>query len=285
MNKELAEIFPEIKDLAVPATVTQMLAHMPEHEKMLSVIQESLPEIARASSMFYKTQSQFMDNMLTVSHPTPLRNMRQILAEMNKTREAIKELHIKSLKKNIELEIKEQELLRESDPLRRKMIQVEIFELMSGIESSSGYLSGAIRKLTNYTEQYQAIKSTHNVDSWTEEDFEKDEEKYHIMKAFQQGLCAARSRGGAIDEGNLIYFEQIGVNGAAAQKCVTMYLIEEGKIIQTGGEPSHGMYLKFLQDMAEKFEGSSKAYAKTKGMTGTMATVALLKTGDVRLIK
>jgi hypothetical protein len=70
-------------------SIKSIVSYMPEHHEMISKIQESLPEIQRASSMFFKTQSQFMDNMLTVSHPTPIRNLRQILAEMRKARDAL----------------------------------------------------------------------------------------------------------------------------------------------------------------------------------------------------
>jgi len=257
---------------------------MPEHEKMLTLIQDNMPEVARATSLFYKTQSQFMDNMLTVSHPTPLRNMRQILAEMNKTRDAIKELHIKTLKKNVELEMKERDLASEEDPLKRKMIQVEIFEIMMNQESSAGYLSGAIRKLANHTADYKAIEQAHGVQNFSEGDFEREEEKYHVMKAFEQGLCAARSRSGSIDEGNMIYFTQIGINGAVAQNFVTRYLISEGKMIHEGKEPTHGMYLDFLNAAAEHFKGCSKAFAVRKGQGDTMSSAALLETGDMRLL-
>lgn len=285
MSKEIAEVFPEITSLALNESVNQMLSHMPEHKQMLEIVQENLPEVLRGTSLFYKTQSQFMDNMLTVSHPTPLRNARQILAEMNKTREAIKEALLNSKKKEIELKMKQRDLKSEQDELKQELLQIEIIEIMSKIESSNGYISGAIRKLTNYTEQYKAILKKHNLENFTESQFEEEEEKYHIMKAFEQGITAARSRGGLIDEGNMIYLTQIGINGAGAQREVTEYLILENNLLKEGKEPTHKMFIMFLERMANKYKGSAKKYAEYKGMAGTVTEHALLTQGDTRLLQ
>lgn len=285
MSKDIMEVFPEITSLELHKSFNHLVEHLPEHKEMLAAIQASLPEVHRATSLFCKTQSQFMDNMLTVSHPTPLRNLRQFLAEMNKTREAIKEAHFKTLKKEVELKMKQRDLENEQDELKREMIQIEIFEIMSGIETTNGYLSGAIRKLANATAQYNAIMEKHGVTDFSEIDFEKEEEKYHIMKAFEQGTMAARTRGGVIDEGNMIYLTQIGINGAVAQKDVYEYLALESKLLSEQKEPTHRMFLMFLENMAAKYQGCAHKYAEHKGMTGTSTESAALKQGDTRLLQ
>lgn len=275
MSKDLDIVQPST-DLILNKTVNQLIIDQPEHGKMLSIIEENLPEIKRGSNLFFKTQSQFMDNMLTVSHLTPLRNARQILAEMNKTTEAVKEFHFKVKKSEINIKMKERDLIQEQDHLKRDLLELEIMELMSQLETSKGYLSGAIRKLTNYSEQYVAILKAHGKENFTEEDFEKEEEEYHIKKAFEQGITAARSRGGIIDEGNLIYFNQIGINGAAAQKDVIDYLNAENNLFKDNKEPTHAMFLLFLDAVYKKYSGSAKKLAEFKGMLGTVSKDALL---------
>jgi phosphopantetheinyl transferase (holo-ACP synthase) len=284
MNKDLKLVVPETTALALSQESKNLLAHMPEHNEMLSIIEERLPEIQRVTSLFGKTQSQFMDNMLTVSHLTPLRNLRQILAEMNKTREAVKELHIKTLKQKNQLKIKERELAVEQDELKKELLQIEAFEIMTQLDSCTVALSGAIRKLTNYTTQYDSICEKHGIKDFTEEDFEKEEEKYHIMKAFDQAITAARSRNGIVDEGNMIYFSQIGINGAAAQTYIFQFLNEEASLIKQNKEPSHSMLLKFLENMANHFSGSAAQLAEYKGIKNLINKNALLKAGDTRLL-
>lgn len=267
------------KDCAIlesPKLIQDLVVKMPEYAGMLSIINSNLPEIQKGKENFNKTQSQFMDNMLTVSHPTPLRNARQILAEMNKSELALKEAYISVYKKEVEIEIKKRDLEKEEDDLKQKLIQLDILDLHTKLEATKSSIGGAIRKLTNYSEQYTAILDKHGLKEFTEEDFEKEEEKYHIMKAFDQGITAARSRGGVIDEGNMIYFTQIGINGGSAQKSVFDYLSREGRILKEGQDPSHEMYLSFLSEMADKYKNSSIVYANKKGMSEPVTKAALI---------
>lgn len=266
------------------STINSIIEYAPEHNQMLQVIKENLPEIQRATSLFGKGQSQFMDNMLTVSHTTPVRNLRQILAEIEKSKMALKESYFKNAKKDVEIKIKQRQLELEKDDLQKELLEIEISEMYSQKENSQIYISGAIRAITNYIEQYNSILASIGVSDFNEVDFEKEEEKYHIQKAFEQGVTAARSRQGVVDEGNMIYFTQIGINGACAQQDVFRYLGEEGRLLSEGQEPSHQMFLDFLNSMSEKYSGCSTQYAKAKGMTGKISEIASLSKGDTRLL-
>ncbi len=256
--------------------VKTLIDDMPEHGAMIERVNESMEAVQESTSLFFKAQSQFMDNMLTVSHPTPLRNIRQILAHMQRTHEAIRDLHIKIMRTEANLKLKIRDMESESDELKRDVIRVDIAELNLTMEASKGYLSGAIRQLTNYTEQYDAIRAHHNITKFTEEDFENEEERYHIMTAFTQAVNSARPRGGIVDEGNMIYFSQIGINGAHAQYEISRYLGEEAGLLKQGKAPTHKMFRMFIEEMAEHFAGCSKEYAQHKGMAGTCTKTALL---------
>lgn len=275
-NIKLAEQY-EVLDS--PKVVKDLVVSMPEYAGMLTVLSDSLPAIKASSENFHKTQSQFMDNMLTVSHPTPLRNVRQILAEINKTELALKEAYIKVYKKEIEIQIKRRELDAETDELKQKLIQLDMLELSTHLEATKSAVGGAIRRITHYTEQYNSILNKHNLHNFTEEDFENEEEKYHIMKAFDQGVTAARTRPDAsIDEGNMIYLTQIGINGAHAQLRVTEYLQAEKQLLAQGKAPTHGAYLSFLDRCAQEFAGCSKQFAEVKGLS--LSKVAMLGVKD-----
>lgn len=232
---------------------------------LIEIINQSLPEITRATNLFQKSQSHTMDNMLTVSHVTPIRNLRQILAEIKKIRLALGEAHFSIQKNLVEIEEKQEEKLSAS-PLKQKRLEIEIDEIEYRNSCIKENMTGAIRKLANYSVQYSSIQNRFNLQNFTEQDFELEEEKYHIIKAFEQGLNAARSRGGTIDEGNQIYFSQIGINGTVAQREVIKFLEQECAVLQSGNEPTHEMQLTFLLSMADKFRGCINTYADWKGM-------------------
>lgn len=236
------------------------------YQGMLKEVSDYFPVITKATGNFNKTQSQFMNNMLTVSHPTVLRNARQILSEIERSRQALDEAYFKSLKDQNEIKRKEQSLLITIDPLEKELLEIELAELSHKFKISQGYIEGAIRKVAAYVAQYRNLLKSLGKDEFTEEDFERDEENYHIMKMFEQGLCAARSHYGVVDEGNQIYAHQIGLNGTAVQMEVTRYLKQEADMIEKGESPSHGMTIDWLRSMAEKYAGSAAEYAARKGM-------------------
>lgn len=250
---------------------------LPGHDKMLKYIETNLPEIGRASSLFRKTQSQFMDNVLTVSHLTPIRNLRQILAEIERSMQALREAYYGRKRTEIEIEKLQRKLAKESDDLEIKLLEIDIADKKSSLMMTSGYISGAVRKVTNYITQYNSIVESFGVQDFDEEDFEKEEEKYHIMKAFEQAICAARSRNGLIDEGNQIYFHQIGINGAVAQVEVLTFFEIEKSYFAKKLEPPYALIINFLTEMANKFKGCSSTVQQFKGMNDKITEAAIIK--------
>jgi len=237
-----------------------------KYEMMSDDIQKNYPVIEKAIKNFNKTQSQFMDNMLTVSHPTPLRNARQILAEVVKSKMALDEAYFNIKKKKVEIKRKRRTLEVSVDELDNELLEIEINELTSQCRTTTGYIEGAVRKVSAYINQYNNILKFFSKEEFTEEDFEKEEERYHIMTMFEQALCAARSHGGIIDEGNQIYAHQIGINGTMAQREVYLYLSMEGQFLTEGKEITHEMTINWLKEMADKYVGSAISYANKKGM-------------------
>jgi paraquat-inducible protein B len=236
-----------------------------EYDQMIVKIGDNYPEISRATGNFCKQQSRFMDDMLTVSHFTPIRNLRQILAEIQQTKLALGEAYFNIEKKRLDIKEKRKQVSFAQDTDTERL-QLEIRELEWQISNTMDYVKGAIRKMDNYIDQYNSILESHGLQEFTEEDFEAEEERYHIAKAFEQGLNAARSHAGFIDEGNQIYFSQIGINGTVAQVEVANYLNAEAAMLSKGIEPTHDMQLEFFDKMCKKFAGCSKKYAEFKGM-------------------
>jgi hypothetical protein len=213
--------------------------------------------------------------------------LRQILAEIRKTMDGLREAYFKNGENEIEADLLEEgqdhilrNNTRESFPIKHLQAKQNLLKaehLRANIESGKLYIAGAIRKITNYIEQYNSILESIGVESFDEIDFEAEEEKYHIMTAFGQALCAARARGGVIDEGNHIYFFQIGINGTAAQQDISAYLGMEGEKVAKNLHLSHRHILDFLKAMALKYVGCSTAYALHKGQTGQISKRATLR--------
>ena len=251
--------------------VIQKLSNSPlvkkEYKQMLTNINTSLPAIKQSSSNFYKSHSQFMGVMLDVTAITPIRSVKHTLAELDKTRMALEEAQLKMMKKDIELRQKEKKLNdgEYKDELERELLETEILEVKVNMNNIQNSVSGAIRKMSFFTNQYKSILKKLGKDDITEEEYEKEESRYHVMTCMKQALNAARARGGVIDEGNLIYLFDMGINSAQAQAEIYAYLDMENKLMKEGKAPTHEMTMVWLEACADKFSGESVKFAERRG--------------------
>ena len=238
-----------------------------EYKVMLDNINKTLPAIKQSSSNFYKSHSQFMGVMLDVTAITPIRSVKHTLAEIDKTRMALEEAHLKMMKKDIELRQKEKQLADNDfkDSLGKELIETEILEIKVNMNNIQNSISGAIRKMNFFTNQYKSILKKLGKDDITEEEYEKEESRYHVMTCMKQALNAARARGGVIDEGNLIYLFDMGINSAQAQAEIYAYLKMENKLMDEGKAPTHEMTMQWLEACADKFSGDANKFAERRG--------------------
>jgi hypothetical protein len=238
-----------------------------EYKAMLNNITSSLPAIKQSSSNFYKSHSQFMGVMLDVTAITPIRSVKHTLAELDKTRMALEEAHLKMRKKDIELREKEHKLKTdlEMTEFEKELLETEILEIQVNMNNIQNSITGAIRKMNFFTNQYKSILKKLGKKDITEEEYEKEESNYHVMTCMKQGLNAARARGGVIDEGNLIYLFDMGINSAQAQAEIYSYLKMENDMMAQGKAPTHEMTMQWLEACAAKFSKDAEAFAERRG--------------------
>jgi len=238
-----------------------------EYKAMLDNIHTTLPAIKQSSSNFYKSHSQFMGVMLDVTAITPIRSVKHTLAEIDKTRMALEEAHLKMRKKDIELREKEHKLKTDLDmtEFEKELLETEILEIQVNMNNIQNSISGAIRKMNFFTNQYKSILKKLGKEDITEEEYEKEEANYHVMTCMKQALNAARARGGVIDEGNLIYLFDMGINSAQAQAEIYAYLKMENKMMDEGKAPTHEMTMQWLEACAAKFSSDANKFAERRG--------------------
>lgn len=250
-------------------TVTELFNNLPvikaEYQLMLKNINEKAPEIAQATSNFHKSHSQFMGVTLDVTAITPVRSVKHTLAEIDRTRSALQDAYIGMRKTENKIKQLERKLEGEEDDLKRELLEIKILEEKSHLLGVQNHVQGAIRKLNFFTNQYASLMKKLGKDSLTEEDYELEEAKYHIMTCMKQALTAARSRSGVIDEGNLIYLFDLGLPVAAAQAEVFAYLSWEADMMGQGKTPTHADTVRWLEKCAEKWAHCPAEFAKNRG--------------------
>ena len=254
-------------ELVIKNIQTSLSEVKPEYKTMLKNIDKNMPMVQQACSNFHKSHSQFMGVTLDVTAITPIRSIKHTLAEVDKTKNALQEAQIRMQKKSVELKMKQRELLECQDDLQREMLEVEILEIQTHSVNAQNSVQGAIRKLNFFINQYNSLLKHLGVDEITEEMYEREENRYHIMTAMKQALTSARPRGGIIDEGNMIYIFDLGISGAQAQAEVFAYLNTENELMKEGKAPTHEMTMRWLEACADKWEKDPEIFANRRGFT------------------
>jgi hypothetical protein len=212
-----------------------------------------------------------MQIMLDVTQITPIRSIKHSLAEIEHTRQAIQENYFKLRKEKIKEEKKQKEyenaVIENKDPLDIELLNIELQEIKAAREEVQNYVEGAIRKINFFANQHKLLLEKVGKQTITEEDYEREECRYHIMTCMKQALHAARTRSGIIDEGNHIYLFDLGINGAHAQAEVFAYLKLEQEVIDSGRFPTHEMTMRWLEACADLWQDCPNKYAARRGVT------------------
>lgn len=257
-------------DLILSNMQSALVVKKPEYNLMLKNIQDRLPAVQQDTSNFHKSHSQFMQVTLDVTAITPIRSIKHTLAEIDRTRSALQEAYINMRKKQVELKKKKDALENPKEPLDafdKELLEIEILELEGHLEGTQNHVNGALRKMNFMVNQHKQLLEKVGKNEITEEDYEKEEARYHIMTCMKQALNAARSRNGMIDEGNLIYLFDLGINAAQAQAEVFAYLNMENQLISEGKAPTHEMTMRWLEACADKWEKDPEQFAKRRGFS------------------
>ena len=236
-----------------------------EYKGMLTHIEETLPATQAACDNFYKSHSQMMTVTLDITDLTPVRSIKHTLAAIERTKSALAEAQINRRKNEIKIKKKQREIDACEDDLDREELEIEMIELMNNNMNIENSMKGAIRKMSFLMTQYRSVLDHIGKDHITEEDYEREEKRYHVMTALKQALNSARPRGGVIDEGNSIYLFDIGVNVSHAQAEVFNYLKMENELISEGRAPSHEMTIEWLEKCADKFQDCAERFAESRG--------------------
>lgn len=257
-------------DLIISNMSTALAVKKPEYNLMLKNIDSKMPAVVRDTSNFHKSHSQFMQVTLDVTAITPIRSIKHTLAEIDRTRSALQEAYINLRKKEIELRRKQDQLENPKEPLDqfdKELLEVEILEIQGQLEGTQNHVNGALRKMNFMVNQHAQLLEKVGKNEITEEDYEREESRYHIMTCMKQALNAARSRNGMIDEGNLIYLFDLGINAAQAQAEVYAYLNMENQLISNGQAPTHEMTMRWLEACADKWADDPEKFAARRGFS------------------
>jgi len=228
--------------------------------KALEKIAARLPEQLRASNTAGRRNTQTTSQLMTLNMAgdEPYRHLRQILAQIEKKKNAVEDASFK-LRKD---EIRKERLAEKDDEISKICIQ----ELTVKAERHRIYIEGAVKEIGMFQDVYDDIRETHGIpEKWDERDSEKGEIRHHIKMgfrtAFQELMC-----NGMVGRGSSEYLEQFCVHPQAARRQLHDYIPANEELLNNGKEPNIEHFHNFLDAMADKYKDAHKAVMKRIGL-------------------
>jgi hypothetical protein len=212
-------------------------------------VSERMPELAEKTKIFDRNNSQTTISMMTLTMlngQSPMRLLRQILAEVERRKMALAEAQLSHAKLVNEIkELSEKEL----GPVEQAELRLKNISL----DSMEGKINGSIKDIATLIDAYDSIKATHGIDDWDEKSFEDEEKRHHVRRGFEL-LYRNLIQGGRAHEATIEYLQQYGVHVQIALAEVTQYINAVNEAIKQGGMVTASNMEDFLDAMADKYK-------------------------------
>lgn len=212
-------------------------------------VSERMPELAEKTKIFDRNNSQTTISMMTLTMlngQSPMRLLRQILAEVDRRKMALAEAQLSHAKLVNEIkELSEKEL----GPVEQAELRLKNISL----DSMEGKINGSLKDIATLIDAYDSIKATHQIEDWDEKSFEDEEKRHHIRRGFEL-LYRNLIQGGRAHEATIEYLQQYGVHVQIALAEVTAYISEVNEAIKTGNMVTASNMEDFLDAMSHKYK-------------------------------
>jgi hypothetical protein len=229
------------KTVTLPATTSVNAA-------VLAKVSERMPELVEKTKAFDRSNSQSTLQMMTLTMmngQSPMRMLRQILAEVEKRKMALAEAqlsHAKLVTEIEELSSKPYSLVNEAE-LRLKNISLDLLE---------NKVNGAFKDIASLADAYDAIKTKNNILDWDESTFEAEEKQHHVRRGFEL-LYHNLVECSRAKEATIEYLQQYGVHVQIALAEVSGYINYTNERIKNQEIFSSADLEEFLDAMAAKY--------------------------------
>jgi hypothetical protein len=194
-------------------------------------VDHALANVGELQDIWNHSHTQWMWKHLNLSWHAPLKNMRQISAEITRKKGALNEAKWRQVEAEIKIRKIEDELQQSSESgtleyWREVELKVKLAKLKEGLTEGISAIEGAMKDVLVLNELYEQLKD--KVSNFSEADVEKEETKSHLKRALVQSIRDVRMSG-CITKAEQEYIEQIGINPMKLQTILKAYVEQEAK--------------------------------------------------------
>ena len=262
---------PKSSALSVMDTVTFNLPTVTKNsinQIAVKKVNDYLPELEEKTRSFDRNNSQTTLSMMSITMlngQSPMRMMRQVMAEAEKRKMALAEAQVNHAKKRKEID--KLEKLLEADP-DDPVLEAKLRLAFVSISSLESKINGSFKDIATLIDSYNAIKEKNGIDDWDEEAFEREEKRHHVRRGFEL-MYRNLMDGGRASTATIEYMQQYGIHPQAGLTEVQGYIAHTANKIKRGEIPHSNDLEEFLDQMADKYYKNADAtteriYGKTE---------------------
>lgn len=192
------------------------------------LVDVALKNVGELQNIWNHSHSQWTWKHINFSYHSPMKNMRQISAELARKKSALNEAKWRQVKNEAKIRKIEEELTTSEnlDYWREVDLKIKLAELKEGAVEGITYIEGAMKDVLALQEIFEDLKD--RVSGFSEHDVEQQESISHLKRSIVQCVRDVR-QSGVISKGEQEYVEQIGVNPSKLQRIIQQYVKSEAE--------------------------------------------------------
>ena len=218
----------------------------------VALVNEYLPELDEKTKFFDRNNSQStlaMMSLTMLNGHSPMRMMRQVLAETEKRKMALAEAQVRHGKALRNIEKLQDKLFNDPD---NNVLSAKLRAAFVSIEMMESKINGSFKDIATLINAYNNLKENHGVEDWSEEEFEESEKRHHVRRGFEL-MYRNLMDGGRASTATIEYMQQYGVHPQVGLREVQGYIKVVNDMISSKQIPHSNHLEDFLDEMADKY--------------------------------
>ena len=218
----------------------------------VALVNEYLPELDEKTKFFDRNNSQStlaMMSLTMLNGHSPMRMMRQVLAETEKRKMALAEAQVSHAKALRNIEKLQDKLFNDPD---NNVLSAKLRAAFVSIEMMESKINGSFKDIATLINAYNNLKENHGVEDWSEEEFEESEKRHHVRRGFEL-MYRNLMDGGRASTATIEYMQQYGVHPQVGLTEVQGYIKVVSDMINSKQIPHSNHLEDFLDEMADKY--------------------------------
>ena len=242
------------------------------NKNAVAKVNEFLPELDNKTKYFDRNNSQSTLSMMSITMlngQSPMRMMRQVMAEVEKRKMALAEAQVNHAKQLEEIEELQTKLQIDPD---NNLLNAKLRQVMVGITMHESKINGSFKDIAVLIDSYKAIKENNGIEDWDEEQFEREEKRHHVRRGFEL-MYRNLMDGGRASTATIEYMQQYGVHPPVGLAEVQSYMNSVTDRMNNGVMPHANDLEDFLDAIADKYwTNANKTSERIYGKTDTYNT-------------